>query len=103
MRGITHQQRVLRLYRNCLRHSLSWIVDRQAWRKEALMIRAQFEANKHETDRKRIAMIMEQAEAEFERKKHPYPYTFPTAAEGSKWERNTPPPPHVRQQRMLFI
>ncbi|KXJ10841.1 NADH dehydrogenase [ubiquinone] 1 beta subcomplex subunit 9 [Exaiptasia diaphana] len=95
VRGITHQQRVTRLYRNSLKHLLSWCIGREGWRKEALELRARFDANKEETDRKKIAAIMDQAEVEFEQRKHPYPYLGPTVPDGSKWERNTPPAPHV--------
>lgn len=73
-RGITHQQRVTRLYRNSLKHLLSWCIGREGWRNEALALRARFEANKNETDRKQITAIMEEAEKEFDRRKHPYPY-----------------------------
>ena len=71
---ITHQQKVTRLYRHSLRHLLSWIVNRQEWRKEAVLLRARFDENKHETDRKRVSKLLDNAYAEFEFKKHPYPY-----------------------------
>lgn len=74
MRGITHQQRVTRLYRNSLKHLLSWCIGREGWRKEALELRARFDAHKDETDRRAINAIVDEAEAEFERRKHPYPY-----------------------------
>jgi NADH dehydrogenase (ubiquinone) 1 beta subcomplex subunit 9 len=74
MRGITHQQRVTRLYRNSLKHLLSWCIGREGWRHEALDLRARFDTYKYETDRRRINAILEDAEAEFERRKHPYPY-----------------------------
>jgi hypothetical protein len=37
--GLTHSQRVLRLYRQSLQHSLSWAIDRTLWRQKALELR----------------------------------------------------------------
>ena len=73
-KGITHQQRVMRLYRNSLRHLLDWVIDRQSWRQEAVKLRERFDAHKHEKDRRKIHKIMEAAEREFEKYKHPFPY-----------------------------
>lgn len=73
-KGITHQQRVMRLYRNSLKHLLSWCIDRQLWRREALILRDRFDENKYEKDRRKVNNILEAAEAEFERMKHPFPY-----------------------------
>lgn len=73
-KGITHQQRVMRLYRNSLKHLLSWCIDRQLWRREALILRDRFDENKYEKDRRKVNKILEAAEAEFERMKHPFPY-----------------------------
>lgn len=73
-KGITHQQRVMRLYRNSLKHLLSWCIDRELWRDEALNLRDRFDKHKNETNQQRIQKILEAAEVEFESKKHPYPY-----------------------------
>lgn len=74
VKGITHQQRVMRLYRNSLRHLLDWVIDRQTWRQEAVKLRERFDAHKHEKDRRVIHKILEAAEREFEKHKHPFPY-----------------------------
>ncbi|XP_058973010.1 NADH dehydrogenase [ubiquinone] 1 beta subcomplex subunit 9 [Pocillopora verrucosa] len=95
VKGITHQQRVMRLYRNSLRHLLDWVIDRQTWRQEAVKLRERFDAHKHEKDRRVIHKILEAAEREFEKHKHPFPYVHPDSPDGSKWERNIPPPPHM--------
>ena len=71
---LTHTQRVLRLYRNSLRHSLSWIIDRQSWRVEALKLRARFDANKGIRDMRLATKLLEEGEAEFNASKHPDPY-----------------------------
>ena len=73
-KGITHQQRVMRLYRNSLKHLLSWCIDRQLWRREALKLRDRFDDNKYERDQKKVHAILKAAEAEFEKMKHPFPY-----------------------------
>ena len=72
--GITHQQRVMRLYRNSLKHLLSWCIEREVWREEALILRDRFDKYKNETNQQKIQKLLETAEAEFESKKHPYPY-----------------------------
>ncbi|KAJ7374792.1 ndufb9, NADH-ubiquinone oxidoreductase [Desmophyllum pertusum] len=76
-KGITHQQRVTRLYRNSLKHLLSWCIDRQLWRREAVILRERFDENKYERDQRKIFKILEGAEREFEKMKHPFPYTHP--------------------------
>eukprot|EP00731_Ephydatia_muelleri_P018747 Em0011g787a len=93
--SLSHAQRVTRLYRNAQKHLLSWTVDRQAWRQEAVILRAKFDAHKDLKDIARAAQLLEEGEREFERRKHPDPYISPEAPEGSKWERNMAPPPHV--------
>eukprot|EP00042_Codosiga_hollandica_P024859 m.107086 g.107086 ORF g.107086 m.107086 type:complete len:112 (-) comp51692_c0_seq1:149-484(-) len=86
-----HGLQVLRLYRNALLTARHWAVDRAVWRQEAVALRARFDAHKHEHDRARAALLLAQGEAELASSTHPDPYRPPTALEGSKWERNTPP------------
>lgn len=73
-KGITHQQRVMRLYRNSLKHLLSWCIDREIWREEVLILRDRFDTHKNEANQRKIQKILEAAEVEFESKKHPFPY-----------------------------
>ena len=73
-KGITHQQRVMRLYRNSLKHLLSWCIDRESWREEALILRDRFDKYKNETNPKMIDKVLQDAEIEFENKRHPFPY-----------------------------
>ena len=73
-KGITHQQRVMRLYRNSLKHLLSWCIDRESWREEALILRDRFDKYKNETNQKMIDKVLQNAEIEFENKRHPFPY-----------------------------
>lgn len=72
--SLSHAQRVTRLYRNAQKHLLSWTVDRQAWRQEAVILRAKFDAHKDLKDIARAAQLLEEGEREFERRKHPDPY-----------------------------
>ena len=71
---LTHAQRVTRLYRNSLKHLLSWCIDRRTWRMEAVQLRDRFDANKDIKDRRLATQILQEGEAEFELKKHPDPY-----------------------------
>ena len=73
-KGITHQQRVMRLYRNSLKHLLSWCIDRESWREEALILRDRFDKYKNATNQKMIDKVLQDAEIEFENKRHPFPY-----------------------------
>lgn len=74
MAYLTHSQRVTRLYRRSMKHLLSWCVERDVWRQEALKLRAEFDAYKHETDRSKIAQLVEDGEERFRRQAHPDPY-----------------------------
>lgn len=71
---LSHSQRVIRLYRNSLKHLLSWTIDRGAWREEAVVLRARFDANKDLKDMRKARKLLEDGEAEFELNKHPDPY-----------------------------
>lgn len=112
--GLTHTQRVTRLYRHSLKHLLSWCIDRSLWRQEALKLRDRFDAAKS-VNMPRASQLLEEGEQEFRINRHPEPYTcniitkellviyillsiVPTSPGGSKWERNIPPPPEVRSR-----
>ena len=62
MSASEHSLRVLQLYRSYLQHSRHWLVDRAAWRKEAVAIRAKFDANKHVYDRALATKLLEEGE-----------------------------------------
>lgn len=93
--GITHPQRVTRLYRAAMRNSRDWIIDYDLWLVECREIQARFRANKDKSlaeGRDLVAAGMQ----ELLEKRHPDPY-IPIYAEGSsKYQRNVPPPPEVR-------
>lgn len=71
---LSHSQRVIRLYRNSLKHLLSWAIDRGVWREEAVVLRARFDANKDLKDMGKARKLLEDGEAEFQFYKHPDPY-----------------------------
>ena len=73
-RQLTHHQRVTRLYRNCLKHLLSWTMNREIWREQAVLLRERFDENKSLTDRIQIERAVLEGEAEFEKWRHPAPY-----------------------------
>ena len=73
-RKLTHQQRVTRLYRNCLKHLLSWTMNRQLWREKAVILRERFDDNKHLTDRFQIEKVVKEGEEIFRQFMHPAPY-----------------------------
>ncbi|BFZ60726.1 hypothetical protein YB2330_001776 [Saitoella coloradoensis] len=86
-----NRSRVASLYRRSLKLSLDWVVDHGHWRRYAMLIREDFEANKNVTDPRRLADIFAETEAKLKEYRHPDPYIPPTAPNGTKWERNMPP------------
>ncbi|KAI0650497.1 hypothetical protein C8Q79DRAFT_998329 [Trametes meyenii] len=80
------------LYRRILTNELDWIVQRDLWRARALAIRAEFERNRNVHDPRALAQIFDKAEAALAARKHPDPYRPAEAPDGTKWERNLPPP-----------
>lgn len=55
----THSAKVLRLYRQALKTSLSWAVDRSVYRQHALSLRAKFDQHKNEKNVLRAAALLE--------------------------------------------
>ncbi|ESK95126.1 hypothetical nadh-ubiquinone oxidoreductase complex i subunit [Moniliophthora roreri MCA 2997] len=86
-----HRFYVKSLYKRYLTNALDWTVNRDLWRKEALLIRAEFERNRHVQDPRELAAILEKAEAQLNAMKHPDPVIAPMFPDGTKWERNIPP------------
>lgn len=73
-----HGQRVTRLYRRCLKHLLSWAIDRSVWREEAVKLRARFDEHKNERNARTAMALVEEAEQLFEKHRHPEPYVCKT-------------------------
>uniref|UniRef100_A0A665UKA2 NADH dehydrogenase [ubiquinone] 1 beta subcomplex subunit 9 n=1 Tax=Echeneis naucrates TaxID=173247 RepID=A0A665UKA2_ECHNA len=68
---LTHQQKVLRLYKKSLRHLESWCIFRDKYRFYACMLRARFDENKNEKDMVKATMMLKAGEEEFWTNQHP--------------------------------
>jgi len=86
-----HRLYVKSLYKRYLTNTLDWTINRDAWRWQAIQIRAEFEKNRNVHDPRALAAILQKAEADLADMKHPDPYIPPSAPGGTKWERNIPP------------
>ncbi|XP_061786994.1 NADH dehydrogenase [ubiquinone] 1 beta subcomplex subunit 9 [Nerophis lumbriciformis] len=84
---LTHQQKVLRLYKKSLRHLESWCIFRDKYRFYACLMRARFEENKNEVDLVKATLMLKAGEEEFWEKQHPQPYIFPDSPGGTAYER----------------
>lgn len=84
---LTHQQKVLRLYKRALRHLESWCVHRDKYRYFACLMRARFEEHKNEKDMVKATQLLREAEEEFWHNQHPQPYIFPDSPGGTSYER----------------
>lgn len=93
--GLSHAQRVTRLYRASLRNSRDWSIDYEVWLIDCRKIQARFVENKNKSPAEGRDLV-EAGMKELMEKRHPDPY-IPIYAEGSsKYQRNVPPPPEVR-------
>ncbi|XP_078542917.1 NADH dehydrogenase [ubiquinone] 1 beta subcomplex subunit 9 [Lissotriton helveticus] len=84
---LTHQQKVLRLYKKAVRHLESWVVFRDEFRFQACLLRARFEENKNEKDMVKATKLLMAGEFEFWEKQHTQPYIFPDSPGGTSYER----------------
>uniref|UniRef100_A0A3Q2I1D9 NADH dehydrogenase [ubiquinone] 1 beta subcomplex subunit 9 n=2 Tax=Equus TaxID=9789 RepID=A0A3Q2I1D9_HORSE len=84
---LTHQQKVLRLYKRALRHLESWCIHRDKYRYFACLLRARFEEHKNEKDMVKATQLLREAEEEFWYNQHPQPYIFPESPGGTSYER----------------
>ncbi|XP_034980847.1 NADH dehydrogenase [ubiquinone] 1 beta subcomplex subunit 9 isoform X1 [Zootoca vivipara] len=84
---LTHQQKVLRLYKRALRHLESWCIFRDRYRFFACLLRARFDEHKDEKDMVKATKLLMAAEEEFWENKHPEPYLFPDSPGGTCYER----------------
>ncbi|CAI5470101.1 unnamed protein product [Closterium sp. Yama58-4] len=89
------QQRARQLYRRSLKNALSWAIFRDIYYDEADKIRAQFEANRQESDPDRIDRLLAAGEAKLKENQHPDPYLVPWVYGGSKYARNPPFPQEI--------
>ena len=66
--------RVMRLYRKALKLQMSWTPRYDVFRSQALEIRRRFEQNRHVSDPRILAKLIEDAERELYENRHPDPY-----------------------------
>mmetsp|Transcript_45362 Transcript_45362/g.120645 ORF Transcript_45362/g.120645 Transcript_45362/m.120645 type:complete len:109 (+) Transcript_45362:49-375(+) len=91
----SHRLRVMKLYRNAIRLTLNWCIDREVLSKEAIKLRAIFDSHRHETNVKVAEQLLAEGEAKLKQKEHPDPYKCPYLPGGSLYQRNVPPPTDV--------
>ncbi|TFY61788.1 hypothetical protein EVG20_g6922 [Dentipellis fragilis] len=87
-----HRLYVKSLYKRMLRNEQDWVIRYDLFRPRALAIRAEFESNRNVNDPRALANILEKAEAKLAERRHPDPYIPAPYPDGTKWERNVPPP-----------
>ena len=85
-------KRVAAFFRKALRTAFDSSLKFDLYRQETILIRQQFEANKHILDPKELEEILSRARAKLAELDHPDPYIPPSRPGGSKHERNLPPP-----------
>lgn len=100
--GISHAQKVTRLYRHSMRTARDWLIDYELWVKECAEIQTRFRANKNKslTEGKFLA---EKGMAELMEMRHPDPYIPIYAPGSSKYQRNVPPPPEVSATNVSYM
>eukprot|EP00252_Welwitschia_mirabilis_P016173 TRINITY_DN35721_c0_g1_i1.p1 TRINITY_DN35721_c0_g1~~TRINITY_DN35721_c0_g1_i1.p1 ORF type:complete len:119 (-),score=23.48 TRINITY_DN35721_c0_g1_i1:139-495(-) len=91
-RRAAQKEKVRWLYRQSLKHALSWCIHRHLFWEQASNMRDEFEANRNVEDIERIDKLIADAQARLRRWGHPEPYICPTAPGGTKFGRNAPIP-----------
>uniref|UniRef100_A0A8C5MZI4 NADH dehydrogenase [ubiquinone] 1 beta subcomplex subunit 9 n=1 Tax=Leptobrachium leishanense TaxID=445787 RepID=A0A8C5MZI4_9ANUR len=84
---LSHQQKVMRLYKKSLRHLESWCVHRDRYRFFACLLRERFDEHKDEKDLVKATRLLKAGEEEFWTTQHPQPYIFPDSPGGTSYER----------------
>ncbi|XP_005288841.1 NADH dehydrogenase [ubiquinone] 1 beta subcomplex subunit 9 isoform X1 [Chrysemys picta bellii] len=84
---LTHQQKVLRLYKRAMRQLESWCIFRDKYRFYACVLRARFDEHKNERDMVKATKLLRAAEEELWANQHPQPYIFPDSPGGTAYER----------------
>ncbi|KAF9082694.1 hypothetical protein BGX23_012203 [Mortierella sp. AD031] len=88
---IAHRRLVQSLYKRSLKTAQDWYVDTNLFRRKAVELRMQFDANKNLRHPRQIAQAIQEAERQLTELAHPDPYIAVAAPNGSKFERNIPP------------
>lgn len=85
-------KRVASLFRQALRTAFDSSLKFDAYRRETIKIRQQFEAGRHVSDVNELETLIEKTRAKLQEWKHPDPYIPPCRPGGTKYERNLPSP-----------
>lgn len=87
-----NSKRVASLFRKALRTAFDSSLKFDLYRQETILIRQQFEANKHILDPKELEQVLSKARAKLAELEHPDPYIPPSRPGGTKYHRNLPYP-----------
>lgn len=85
-----NSKRVASLFRKALRTAFDSSLKFDAYRRETLKIRSQFDTNKHISDPNELERLIAQTQAKLAEEAHPDPYIPPCRPGGTKFERNLP-------------
>jgi hypothetical protein len=69
-----------------------WAVDREVLSRQAILVRAQFEANRGVSNLAEAETLVEKGEAKLASLEHPDPYRNPYLPGSTLYQRNTPVP-----------
>ncbi|CAO3572522.1 unnamed protein product [Mortierella alpina] len=89
---LAHRRLIQSLYKRSLKTAQDWYIDTNLFRRKAVELRIQFDANKNVRHPRQIAALVKETERQLKELRHPDPYIAPTAPGGTKFERNIPPP-----------
>ncbi|KAG0276589.1 hypothetical protein BGZ95_007330 [Linnemannia exigua] len=101
---LVHRRLVQSLYKRSLKTAQDWYIDTNLFRRKAVELRMQFDANRNVRHPRQLASIVQEAERQLKELRHPDPYIgmlqvagfmsmaeTPTAVGGTKFERNIHP------------
>ncbi|KAF9085083.1 hypothetical protein BGX29_009863 [Mortierella sp. GBA35] len=88
---LVHRRLIQSLYKRSLKTAQDWYIDTNLFRRKAVELRMQFDANKNVRHPRQLASIVQEAERQLKELRHPDPYIYPTAPGGTKFERNIHP------------
>ncbi|KAF9923343.1 hypothetical protein FBU30_006613 [Linnemannia zychae] len=88
---VAHRRLIQSLYKRSLKTAQDWYIDTNLFRRKAVELRMQFDANKNVHNPRQLSAIIREAERQLKELRHPDPYIAPTAVGGSKFERNIYP------------
>ncbi|ETS61336.1 hypothetical protein PaG_04357 [Moesziomyces aphidis] len=98
-----HKAYVKSLYRRYLKNELDWCIRRDVWRDRAIEIRVAFERNRNIRNPRELANLFEKAERELKTRQHPDPHRPAMFEDGTKWERNLPPPMFTEAEKKAAL